>query len=133
MPSKKNINKDKAVMGRPKKAFDQRLFEELCKIQCTEIEIAAAFDMSVDTLDRAVKELYEGSTFADVYAIKKEGGKTSLRRAQWLSAIESKNTAMQIFLGKNMLGQADKQEIDNNISGNIEVTFSDPNLDEWAK
>ena len=27
----------------------------------------------------------------------------------------------------------DKVEVDQNISGNIEVTFSDPNLDEWAK
>ena len=27
----------------------------------------------------------------------------------------------------------DKVEIDNNVSGNIEVTFSDPNLVEWAK
>jgi len=34
---------------------------------------------------------------------------------------------------KNNYGWVDKQEIDNNISGNIEVTFSDPNLDEWAK
>jgi hypothetical protein len=37
-----------------------------------------------------------------------------------------------IFALKNY-GWKDKQEIDTNISGNIEVTFSDPNLDEWAK
>ena len=27
----------------------------------------------------------------------------------------------------------DKVDVDQNVSGNIEVTFSDPNLDEWAK
>ena len=27
----------------------------------------------------------------------------------------------------------DKVEVDQTVSGNIEVTFSDPNLDEWAK
>jgi len=121
-----------AKMGRPRKDVDWDLFNELCTIQCTEAEIAACLKVSVDTLERRCQEEFE-CTFADVYAQKREGGKTSLRRAQWLSAIESKNTAMQIFLGKNMLGQADKQEIDSNISGAIEVTFSDPNLDEWAK
>ena len=121
-----------AKMGRPRKDIDWKLFDELCKIQCTEIEIAACLNVSVDTLERRCKEKYE-STFADVYAQKREGGKTSLRRAQWLSAIEGKNTAMQIFLGKNMLGQADKQEIDSNISGNIEVTFADPDLEKWSK
>ena len=119
-------------MGRPTIDFDIEQFEELCKIQCTEAEIAAVLKMSVDTLARCIEEVY-GITFAEVFAQKREGGKASLRRAQWNTALETKNPVMQIFLGKNMLGQADKQEIDNNVSGNIEVTFSDPNLDEWAK
>lgn len=34
---------------------------------------------------------------------------------------------------KNNYGWVDKQEIDTNHSGNIEVTFSNPDLDEWAK
>ena len=42
------------------------------------------------------------------------------------------NPTGAIFALKNY-GWKDKQEIESNISGNIEVTFSDPNLDEWAK
>lgn len=99
-----------AEMGRPRLEFDQVLFEDLCHIQCTEAEIAATMRMSVDTLERRVNEIY-GCTFAEVFAEKREGGKSSLRRAQWKTAIESGNPVMQIFLGKNMLGQADKQEI----------------------
>jgi len=99
-----------AEMGRPRLEFHQELFEDLCHIQCTEAEIAATMKMSVDTLERRVNEIY-GCTFAEVFAEKREGGKASLRRAQWKTAIESSNPVMQIFLGKNMLGQADKQEI----------------------
>jgi hypothetical protein len=95
--------------GRPRLNFNQKLFEELCKIQCTEIEIASALGMSVDTLERRCQEVY-GANFADVYAQKREGGKSSLRRAQWLTAVEAKNPVMQIWLGKQMLGQVDKVE-----------------------
>jgi len=42
------------------------------------------------------------------------------------------NPTGAIFALKNY-GWKDKQEIESNISGNIEVTFSDPSLDEWAK
>lgn len=99
-----------AKIGRPKKEIDWKLFEELCHIQCTETEIAAVLGMCRDTLEDKVKEQY-GSSFSTVYKQKREGGKTSLRRAQWLTATESKNAIMQIFLGKNMLGQSDKQEV----------------------
>ena len=122
----------KRRMGRPKKGFDVEQFEELCRIQCTEIEIAAVMKIDVDTLNARCKEVY-GHTFSEVYAQKRETGKSSLRRAQWKSAIEGNNTAMQIFLGKNMLGQADKLETDQNVSGAIEVTFADPDLEKWSK
>jgi hypothetical protein len=108
-------------MGRPKIPFDINKFEEMCKIQCTEVEIAAVMGMSVDTLEKRVKESYEGRTFSDVFKEKREGGKESLRRAQWKTATESNNPIMQIFLGKNILGQADKQEID--LNANVSVTM----------
>jgi hypothetical protein len=103
-------------MGRPVIPFDKVLFEDLCNIQCTETEIAATMRISVDTLERRVKEEY-GVTFAEVYEQKREGGKESLRRAQWKSAIDGKNPALQIFLGKNILNQSDKQSIDMDLSG----------------
>lgn len=128
---KKANDKSTKIMGRPKIDFDIEQFEELCKIQCTEIEIAACLKMSVDTLERRIGEVY-GLTFAEVYNQKREGGKSSLRRAQWKSAIDGNNTALQIFLGKNMLGQADKQEIDANVSGKIDVNF-EGKLGDWSK
>ena len=122
-----------AKMGRPRKDIDWKQFEELCKIQCTEEEICSVLGICVDTLNLRCEEQYgEGNTFSKVFAEKRQDGKSSLRRAQWKSAIEGNNTAMQIFLGKNMLGQADKQEIDTNASGSIEVVFSS-DLEKWSK
>lgn len=120
-----------AKMGRPRKDFNKELFEELCSIQCTEKEIAAVLKMDIDTMNKRVKEIY-GHTFSDVFAEKREGGKSSVRRRQYQKALDG-DTTMLIWLGKNMLDQKDKQEIESNVSGNIEVTFSDPDLDKWSK
>ena len=47
--------------------------------------------------------------FADVFAQKRVKGLISLRRAQF--ALAEKSAPMAIFLGKNYLGQTDRQEI----------------------
>jgi hypothetical protein len=98
--------------GRPKIEFTDKVWEnieELCKIQCTASEIASFLKTSTDTLSRRVKEKY-GKTFAEYYKIHSEGGKSSLRRAQWKKAVHEGNTAMLIWLGKQYLGQTDKVE-----------------------
>lgn len=82
-------------------------FENMCGIQCTEEEIAAIFGVSVDTLERWVKNEYKRS-FAEVFREKRQYGKASLRRRQWLKATEQMDTTMLIFLGKQYLGQADR-------------------------
>ena len=48
-------------------------------------------------------------TFEEVYAIKSIDGKIALRRLQFQSAKEG-SVPMQIFLGKQWLGQSDKPE-----------------------
>ena len=94
-------------MARPRKEINQKQFENLCMIQCTEEEMAAVLDVSADTLERWVKRTY-GRRFAEVYAEKRAGGKASLRRNQW--KLSETNPTMAIFLGKNYLGQTDKKE-----------------------
>ena len=112
--------KEGAIMGRPRKEFSAEQFEKLCHIQCTKEEIAAFFGFSEDTLERRVREIYD-ETFAVVFAEKREGGRESLRRAQWKNAIEGNNPIMQIFLGKIVLGQKDKQDIDMTIDATISM------------
>ena len=90
--------------GRPRKEIDNKIFENLCGLQCTLEEIAGVFDCSVDTIERWCKREYR-ETFAEVYKKHSAKGKTSLRRIQFKLA--EKSAAMAIFLGKNYLGQKD--------------------------
>ena len=97
--------------GRPKKEIDQKTFENLCGIQCTKSEVCAVLDITDKTLESWCKKTY-GIGFSEVFAIKREKGKVSLRRSQFRLA--EKNAAMAIFLGKNYLGQKDVLEADFN-------------------
>lgn len=93
--------------GRPPKQLDQKTFENLCRIQCTEREIASVFECSIDAVCDWCKRTY-GATFADTFKMYADQGKASLRRTQFRLA--EKNAPMAIFLGKQILGQTDKVE-----------------------
>lgn len=100
-----------AKTGRPKIAIDQKIFEKLCAIQCTEVEICSCFDCCEDTLNKWCKENYKDEngksmTFSEVFAVKRQKGRASLRRAQFQLA-EKGNATMLIWLGRNYLGQKD--------------------------
>lgn len=97
-----------ARTGRPRKEINQKLFENLCGIQCTEAEICGVLECSEDTLNRWCKRTYK-MTFADTYKSKSQVGKSSLWRAQWKLA--EKNASMAIWLGKQYLGQRDIVEL----------------------
>lgn len=93
--------------GRPKKEIDKTEFEKLCALQCTYTEICAWFDVTDKTLNAWCNREY-GMNFSDIFAIKRERGKVSLRRAQFRLA--EKNAAMGIWLGKQYLDQKDSVE-----------------------
>lgn len=95
-------------MARPRKEINQKQFESLCAIQCTEEEIAAVLDVNTDTLEKWVKKTYNGRRFSEVFNEKRAGGKASLRRNQW--KLSETNPTMAIWLGKQYLDQTDKRE-----------------------
>ena len=94
--------------GRPRIEIDEDQFKALCNIQCTLVEIADWFKCSEDTIERWCKRTFDMS-FADTYKKFSVGGKISLRRYQMKMA--ETNVTMAIWLGKQYLGQTDKQEI----------------------
>jgi len=96
-PTQTEIQKPKR--GRPKKHVDLELVEKLAHIQCTYSEIASTLSISVDTLTR-------NKDFAATYKRGAESGRKSLRRMQFESANKG-NITMQIWLGKQYLGQSD--------------------------
>lgn len=99
---------EKNLGGRPRIPIDWKEFDKLCELQCTQSEIASWFDCSPDTIDRAVRREHDIG-FAEYFELKRGKGKISLRRKQWQLA--DNNASMAIFLGKNILGQTDKQEV----------------------
>lgn len=95
--------------GRPRKELSDEDFDKLVKmieIQCTQDEICDIFGMTAETLNTRLQERGEES-FSTLYQKHQANGKKSLRRAQWDTA-KAGNATMQIWLGKQVLGQRDK-------------------------
>ena len=95
-------------MARPVKEINKEQFESLCNLQCTIEEIAGFFKCNRDTVDAWCKRTY-GEGFSATYKKHSQNGKISLRRYQLRLA--EKNASMAIWLGKQWLGQTDKQEV----------------------
>ena len=87
-------------------------FEKLCAMWCTLVEISEFFDVSEDTLEDWCKDTYK-MTFSEIYKRKSSKGNTALRRWQMKSA-EKGNVTMQIWLGKQHLGQKETIDVNNN-------------------
>ena len=88
-------------MARPKKFnIDTKQIEKLASFGCSNTEIAEFYGCDESLIRKSFSEsLLKG----------RAKGKIRLRQLQWKSA-EKCNVTMQIFLGKNMLGQQDKIE-----------------------
>ena len=97
--------------GRPKFIIDYEQVEKLAGIQCTQEEIASWLGCSVDTLTRSDK-------FCGIYKKGISKGRMSMRRKQW-KALDEGNTTMLVWLGKQYLGQSDKQDINHDKDGDI--------------
>lgn len=93
--------KNASGAGRPRIELDANQVSTLAKIHCTYEEIAAVCGCSTDTLKR---------NYADLIEKGREEGKASLRRMQFATAGKG-NATMQIWLGKQHLGQTDKSDV----------------------
>jgi len=118
----------------PMKPMSDKEFEQLVnmiRIQCTRDEICDILGMSDTTLNRRIKEqgIPGVDNFEALYKKHQGEGKASLRRAQWKAAQDG-NPTMLVWLGKQMLGQKDKQELSGPDGGaipvKIERTIIDP-------
>lgn len=93
--------------GRPRKEVSPAEIEKMASVGCTQEDICQVKGISVDTLRR---------NFAEAYEKGRAGMRCSLRKTQFETAMgkgdRPPNPTMQIWLGKNELGQTDKFEID---------------------
>ena len=95
-------------MARPKKYnLDTDKVEQLAGFGCTNREIASFFDCSESLLCKSYSRFLTKG---------REKGKIRLRQIQWKLAMgdekNAPNATMLIWLGKQLLGQTDKAEIE---------------------
>jgi IS30 family transposase len=88
--------------GRPKIDIPELKVEQLASFGCTNVEIAQFFGVNESTIRRG---------FAENLTKGRASGKIKLRQLQ-MKAAEAGNVSMLIWLGKQVLGQQDKQEIE---------------------
>ena len=98
-------------MPRQKLDIDPKKVEALASYGCTNTEIASFFGCEKSTITKR---------FSINVAKGKEGGKIRLRQKQFETAMNG-NVAMLIWLGKQMLDQRDKQDLE--ASGDIGITL----------
>ena len=107
-PAPKKPTTKKRRVGRPQFKLPRAKFEQMCRDQSTREEIAAALGICEKTLVTVCHRTY-GADFYTVFQQKRIPGLISLRRWQFANAQQG-NTTMQIWLGKQYLGQKDKIE-----------------------
>ena len=115
---------------------DMDLLGRLASIQCTQAECAAVLGVSLDTIKNRIKKA-TGAGYEDFYQRHADEGKVSLRRAQFKAALGASavaatgdrpatkavapNIIMQIWLGKQVLNQKDRQETTGADGGPVEM------------
>jgi hypothetical protein len=95
-----SAHKRAASKGRPPKALWPDQIEELAAIQCTMEEMAAVLGCNRSTIETE-------PILMQRIQIGRERGKMELRKAQAKKAIVDSSPPLQIWLGKNWLGQSD--------------------------
>lgn len=102
-------------MARPKKNINEAQVLKLAAMGCSGEEIAAVVGCSRDLIYK---------NFSTALKEGQEKRNCSLRRAQYDVGVNKKNPTMLIWLGKQFLGQADKQELEH--SGGVQLVNSIP-------
>lgn len=101
-------------MARPPKDIDPEMVIKLASFGCTTTDIGSVLGCSDQTLNRRF-----GAELAE--------GRAKLRnrlRAKQVEVAMAGNTTMLIWLGKQLLGQADKQEIKTDTNASQVIRFN---------
>ena len=111
-------------MSKPLTNIEREKFEDLLSYQCTKEDIAGFFHVSEKTIARFCQREYQ-KTFKELAEEYNASGRVSLRRAQYASAMAG-NVQMQIFLGKQWLGQSDR--ITQDVKQNVALRTDEPGI-----
>lgn len=107
-------------IGRPNKEIDWNVLDAVLQYGASKLDCADLLNVSEDTVDKKIKQSHK-MTFSE-YREKKMGKmRIKLLQKQYEVAMNG-NVALLIWLGKQHLGQSEKQEID--VGENAKKAFS---------
>lgn len=101
--------KTKKEIGRPKMEFDWTKLDAVMQFGANQVECAEVMGCHIETIAVRIKEKH-GVSFPEYKEQKMGKLRVNLRRKQYETAMAG-NITMLIWLGKQWLGQSDKQEI----------------------
>lgn len=101
----------------------------LAGLHATQEEIAGYIGISRQGLSSRYEMEHDGEPIGEFIASKRDAGKAKLRILQLESAKQG-SVQMQIFLGKNWLGQSDKMEHGAIAPMPLTLNYKDPNHDD---
>jgi len=104
-------------MARPISKIDWKMVDKFFEMYCTGAEVASRLGIAPGTLSKYI-EKEKGVLMSDYMQTKREKGHILLREAQLKTALKG-NVTMQIWLGKNMLGQKDELKIEQKFDGTL--------------
>lgn len=114
------------AMGRPKKEINWQALDAVLQFGATLEDAAEIVGVHTDTLARKIKKEHD-CTFTEYRDKKMSKIRYNLRKKQYDVAMAG-NVSMLIWLGKNMLGQTDKQEIAQNTTIQMPISQEDADL-----
>lgn len=107
------MGRSKKPKGRPEIEINPEQVQKLAMLHCSGREIAAFFGCDEKTIrNRFTAEIEKG----------REKGKMTLRQKQYELAING-NVPLLIWLGKNMLDQKDKNDVEIEHSGGLTINL----------
>lgn len=114
-------------MSRPRKELEDIEFNGWDQLDAlitwsSEVYIADKLGMNIDTLAARIKERY-GVSFSEYKRKKQEPMRINLMKKQYDIAMGG-NVTMLIWLGKQYLGQSDKQELNTDDDKPLQITMN---------
>ena len=117
--------------GRPRAEIDLAVLRRAAAIGCTNEELAVVVGVCSKTFYDHLKQDPDMQQAIDEG---RQAGRTTLRRLQWQRANAGSDT-MLIWLGKQLLGQRDKAQIEADVNGTwvVQMPPETSSIDEWLE
>lgn len=109
--------------GRPQVDIDWNVMDSILQFGARLIDCSEMLKVSEDTIQNKIKEKF-GITFSEYREKKMSTMRVKLLQKQFEGAMKG-NTALLIFLGKQYLGQSDKQEIINDSRVSLKLSHDE--------